>query len=325
MGVEEGPGSTFVIRDSGGKFALRITSQDQNGTNVELVDDTGKVRTRISMKPHGESELSLVDTVGNELIGLHTETGAGPEVFLAGPGGQKRLLLSVFDNVPRLSVSDTTGRTRISLGDFESDSNAHGIQVIGAKGELGVQIVSPEAGLPYLTVHSTGLRRIVLQGGDNGDQKICLVDENNVTRAGIGTNADGRPYLALVDENGETRMAAMCYETGDWSMGLYGKTGSGQMQFNLYQKTREGQLLVKDSNGRRRVVIGVDSATEPFIKLNDRNGNENVALGNDPDGNATLRLLHDNKTRVRTFLDDTGNPAFELLDADGKVVWRAAR
>lgn len=73
-----------------------------------------------------------------------------------------------------------------------------------------------------------------------------------------------------------------------------------------------------DPGGKPRIVLGMDPLGYPGLELNDAGGVERIGLGFDPDGSPTLEIMgKDGRERLVAGLDEQQNPLMNLKDGEG--------
>lgn len=106
-----------------------------------------------------------------------------------------------------------------------------------------------------------------------------MVDEQGRRQILIATAREGSPAIWMFDRNGKARLNLLIYEDGNAGVVLNDAEERAVQIFRTVG-SRSAPVLVMKSEGRDRIVLGLDSQTQnPFLTTWDNAGAKNAVFG----------------------------------------------
>jgi len=110
-----------------------------------------------------------------------------------------------------------------------------------------------------------------------------LVDENGKIFGRMEKSKNFPPMFYLFDENGKMRIQMATYEDGVPLFALNDHKNRTRGLYRLAGKNHSPVIVMKDSKGKDRIVMGLDLTNEkenPFLAYFDEKGKKHMAFGN---------------------------------------------
>jgi hypothetical protein len=133
---------------------------------------------------------------------LGTDSDGTPRQLFFGEEGQMRLVAHLAEgDIPRLSLADERGRTRLWLG-TDQDGPSLDRRDADQRGRLSMTV--DEGGSPLLQLSDRdGKTRLAALVESDGTTKLKVLDGAGKFRLVLGVNGQGLPAVGLMDK-GET-------------------------------------------------------------------------------------------------------------------------
>jgi hypothetical protein len=179
----------------------------------------------------------------------------------------------------RIELVDDGGEIRALLDADPSGSGAVGINLFDSGGNPRVSLAIAEDDTPTFSLHDeSGTLRVWISSGPDG-QGIRMCDDKGAPRLQLQLDQSGGADLLMLDQSGANRVV----------VSQMGDRGGAPI------------LLFKDENGKDRLQLQVGPESISTIRFNGEDGQLQVALGRDPDGESLFVYRDENGEQKRAF------------------------
>jgi hypothetical protein len=154
------------------------------------------------------------------------------EIVLIDSNNNPRIEMSCIDDIPIISLRDTSGKTRVSLS--VSSTNEGTIELVGQRNKAAAILAAVRGGGFALRFRdSLETDRLSIATDENGDPSISLRDINGTIRVILTLDENNSPILSLMPIDGSAAKGIAVAVKPDGTPYISGVNASGITTFEF--------------------------------------------------------------------------------------------